>query len=1126
MKCQGAGKSAAVFLEQPLCQQEFEIESHQEGKTMRFSGIHRLVLSLLVGITSTTLAQTPAEVTPLEEGKPLLRDLAVGQAHNYQIKLQAGQCARIEVEQRGINVLLNVFAPDGKYLFWLDKEWSTTGLERALIVAEVAGDYRLWIAPQAPPNANNIPPGQYQVLLTEAQTATEQEQRQFRAQNLLAEALQRGYQKDERERAQGASRAEEWVRLYSGLGDDKENASIFGLLGDYYFSQREYTKGDEYYRQSVAYWRRVGDPRQLALTLDRIGGQHYNVRAFQKAAEYKQQALLLWRNLGARREEAWVLNMLGYSYLRLRDIQRSLASFEQTLTLARELMDGVMEVDALQNIANVHGWMEEPEKSLDYLQQALQVAERVGAKRSLANILAELPDRIAFLGEKLSAIQIMRKDPVKAREFLAMYEKSRDLYRGLNDPSEAEPLSMIAIWQAHNGQREAALETAERALQLSQSMSQLPRSALKASIAWAYSVLGDLDKCIALQEEAVRDFNGDHDGSANLLQNLAGSLRKAGRLMEARERMEEAIRIKESLRSRLTDQEHRTNVSTDLARSYSAYADLLMQIHAQKPEPALLEQAFVATERARARSLLDLLNEARAEIRSDVDPALLARETTLQQKLNALTPLPNDSRKQQRLEANKESINATLDELRTVRAQIRRANPRFAELTEPQPPNLHEIQAQLLDSDTMLLSYALGETRSFVWAITPDAITAYELPAREEITKLTRRVYELLTTPQRLTGLSAAQQQKRLTEAEAQYQIEAAALSQMLLGPVAAQLGQKRLLIVAPEALQYLPFGVLPECGMRNAECGLAAPASPSLRLQKTPRRFAAKQSAIRNPQSAFPLIVNHEIISLPSVSVMMLLRQELAARKPAPKAVAVLADPVFEANDARLKNKALAKAETNPVASSALARSLRSFDGRAGLARLLLSRDEAEAIAATVPENARLKALDFKASRAAAMNTELSQYRIVHFATHGLLNAERPELSGLVFSMVNEQGQPQDGFLRLHEIYNLKLPAELVVLSACQSGLGKDIKGEGMIGLTRGFMYAGAARVVASLWRVDDYATSVLMKKFYRGMLQEKLPAAAALRKAQIEMWRQQQWQAPFYWGAFVLQGEWKYRF
>src|SRR5262249_45748923 len=153
----------------------------------------------------------------------------------------------------------------------------------------------------------------------------------------------------------------------------------------------------------------------------------------------------------------------------------------------------------------------------------------------------------------------------------------------------------------------------------------------------------------------------------------------------------------------------------------------------------------------------------------------------------------------------------------------------------------------------------------------------------------------------------------------------------------------------------------------------------------------------------------------------------------------------------------------------------------------------------------------------------DLSQYRIVHFATHGLLNSERPELSGLVFSMVDEAGHQQDGFLRLHEIYNLRLPAELVVLSACQTALGKDIRGEGLVGLTRGFMYAGAPRVVASLWQVDDLATAELMGKFYRGMLKEGLRPAAALRAAQVEMLKQKRWQSPYFWAAFVLQGEWQ---
>jgi CHAT domain-containing protein len=156
-------------------------------------------------------------------------------------------------------------------------------------------------------------------------------------------------------------------------------------------------------------------------------------------------------------------------------------------------------------------------------------------------------------------------------------------------------------------------------------------------------------------------------------------------------------------------------------------------------------------------------------------------------------------------------------------------------------------------------------------------------------------------------------------------------------------------------------------------------------------------------------------------------------------------------------------------------------------------------------------------------MGPEIGQHRIVHFATHGFLNEEHPELSGLVLSLVDEQGRHQDGFLRLHDIYNLNLPVDLVVLSACNSALGKEIRGEGLVGIVRGFMYAGAARVVASLWKVEDEATAELMKRFYQKMIKENQTPAAALRAAQVEMWKQKRWQFPYYWAAFVLQGEWK---
>jgi CHAT domain-containing protein len=248
-----------------------------------------------------------------------------------------------------------------------------------------------------------------------------------------------------------------------------------------------------------------------------------------------------------------------------------------------------------------------------------------------------------------------------------------------------------------------------------------------------------------------------------------------------------------------------------------------------------------------------------------------------------------------------------------------------------------------------------------------------------------------------------------------------------------------------------------------------------------------------------------------------------------------VLADPVFESDDERVKPKLKGAADA-PANNSANARTrdlppgLERAATESGLAgtqlripRLPGTRAEAKQILALVPPAQSKGAFDFAASRQTATSADLSEYRYVHFATHGFLDSLHPELSGIVLSMIDEKGNSQDGFLRAHEIFNLKLPAELVVLSACQTGLGKEVRGEGLVGLTRGFMYAGAPRVVVSLWSVNDQATAELMARFYRGMLKQKLPPAAALRAAQVSLLKERRWQSPFYWAAFTLQGEWR---
>jgi CHAT domain-containing protein len=281
--------------------------------------------------------------------------------------------------------------------------------------------------------------------------------------------------------------------------------------------------------------------------------------------------------------------------------------------------------------------------------------------------------------------------------------------------------------------------------------------------------------------------------------------------------------------------------------------------------------------------------------------------------------------------------------------------------------------------------------------------------------------------------------------------------------------------------------------------------------------------------------MVGHEVVSIPSASTLAVLRRELRGRAPAPKVAAVFADPVFDSSDERVSGARRAgegggnaAAEGDPDQAAKQAEAARPWapaglaDETSALQRLPFTRSEADAILALAPPALRKAALGFDASRAAVMDEDLGEYRIVHFATHSFLNSAHPELSGIALSMVDRQGRPQDGYLRAHEVFNLKLRAELVALSGCRTGLGKEVKGEGVFGLTRGFMYAGARRVLVSLWDVQDEATALLMSRFYEGLLGPKrLPAAAALREAQIRAWREGRWQAPYYWAGFVIQGE-----
>jgi CHAT domain-containing protein len=854
-----------------------------------------------------------------------------------------------------------------------------------------------------------------------------------------------------------------------------------------------------------------------ATTLNSLGD-------YQAALQSAQQALRVFQEEGDRVQEAFTLNTLGQIYRSMDEQQLALDHYERALAIRREGTNKRLLGLTLGDIGVTYYDLGDFTRALDYLSQSLAISEEIGDRRTKAIRLQSLGMIWKKMGETARALDAQTQSLALAREV---------------GDREAEGRTLIAMSELHllSDEKEKARHDLTQALELLRGAGD-PVGEAAALIQMGNMAAdgGDWPQAINLlrQALALASKTGDLRRERDALVALAQTERDRHNLSEARDYHEKALELTESIRARILRQDLRASFLASRQEEYELYTDLLMQLQQQRPDAGHAAAAFGISERGRARSLLETLAEARADIRQGVDAGLLAEERKLagqiRLKEQQRAQLAGNLRAAEQTEALTREIGDMLNEYQSLQARIRESSPRFAALTQPQPVSAAEIQKECLDSQTVLLEFALGEKRSWLWAITPDAISSYALPPRAEIETSARNIYELLTARQPKKDLTESQRQTLITEADTKLRTESAALSRMLLGPIYSQLRQewkgKRLAVVASGALEYVPFAVLP--------------------LQETKRQRDGEtrrkgKSPLPIPHSSLPtpLIASHEIVYIPSASALAALRWETAGRQPAAKTLAIIADPVFEANDPRvlaaakkkrsngdlladIQSAGEAPASVSSTTNSALRRAMRSFN-RAGFSRLPFSRREADEIAKLIPKNSLFKATDFQANRIVTASGELSHYRIIHFATHGLLNSEHPELSGLVLSLVDENGKLQDGFLRMNEIFNLQLPADLVVLSACQTALGKEIKGEGILGLTRGFMYAGAKRVVASLWQVDDEATSQLMRDFYRGMLKEGLRPAAALRAAQIEMSQSSRWSEPYYWAGFVIQGEWR---
>lgn len=1121
------------------------------------------------------------EVRTLTTGEVVTRHMNAGETHAFKLKLTANQFAQIVVEQKGVDVDVKVTAPDGSLYTQIDSPNGFYGRETISVVAHVAGSYLI--------QANyekGYPPGGYELKVDGPRAASASDEMRVTAERVFTDAQQlRSAAGKVSSEAAGEKydaaigKYNEALNLWRELGDLRGQGYSLTDIGRIYKARGKLEPALDHLSQALLRLREAGDSSGQAFVLNETGAAHrdlgdlrdaldcyhsavklridlgdrwgqaqlynnlglvYSYMGYQpKAAENYEKASRIWRELGLRNSEMntlinaakanaemgdldvalaqyqevltfcntevardhsplkdvairlkpFALNGIGLVYDTWADSDSARGNYRQALDLFRANKDSRGEADVLDNLGMAHAFMGDALQALEYFLEALVIRERLNEPKGWGATLSNIGYAHTLLGNNEEALRQLALA-------LPLNERSRD--------RRFQAYTLVRMGMAYfalNDPRKA-LESYERALAIQQEVAFTDRRGQAITLdkmGEALALSGQPTRALEKYGRALEHWKsvGDGQGQALSLYGIARVERDRHNLANARDRIEEAIKMVELLRYRVTRQQLQMTYFAGKQDLYALAIDVRMRLYELTKSAAEIEAALSISERARSRNLIDLLSETRTE--------LFKGDTNLERQISVMTQTLLRMRSLGQKDSAaivEEKLAAHIKEQDELLARSRASAVRASQSRTLTP---REIQ-KLLDDDTLLLQYSLGEVRSHLWAVTATGIDHYFLASRAELEKAAEHLRRALTAyePKRASE-SDVQYVARWRQAPDQYRRSALELSRLVLGPVRSQLGHKRLLIVADGALLYIPFEALP---------------SPESVVSGRPSSQLADDTS---------LLLSHEVIYQPSASALAVLRR--ARRPSASKTVAVLADPVFDNKDARMRpaNSGHGVDSLVDTSQKRLARSLRDIgdtgDGDLTLAKLEYSLKEANAITAVAPRGSWMKAVGFKASRATATSPVLKQFSIVHFATHGILNDTHPELSGVVLSMVNQRGQPDDGYLTLRDIYKLDLPVNLVVLSACQTGVGKQVRGEGVIGLTRGFMYAGAQRVVVSLWRVDDEATAELMKRFYRHMLgKNKLAPSAALRRAKMEMMEaHQQWRAPYYWAGFVLQGDWK---
>src|SRR5688572_3118283 len=576
---------------------------------------------LLLTVAVAVHAQEQSTVTAVVPGRPVAREIRGSEQHSYQVNLGAGQYARIIVEQKGIDVVLALSGTDGKPVVEVDNTLSgTRGIEVVSLVADAGGDYAFTVRPFE----KDASAGRYEVRLEDVRTATDTDRKRVAAERAYVVAVKLQNERSNEARRKAIEQYGEALRLMREAGDRRGEGMTLTNMGISYNLLDEPQKALEQLDQALTLWRAIGD-RHLEGITQTINGRAYNalgdpqkalasynlalpvlrevgdqsgeagtftqigtvyrvIGEPQKALDHYAQTLPLWRAVGDRRNEATVLNNMGTVYHLLADTQKAFSFFQQSLSLSRSIKDRRNEAATLTNMGNVFNVIGDPQKALEHLDQALLIVRERSDRRTEGGVLTHTGTAYSALGKKEKAIEF--------------FESALQVRTALSDRLGE------AITLNHYGR--------------------------------AFDLWGEPQKALDYYGKALPLWRavGDRNGEVAALYGMARAESERDELLRASERTEAALDIINKLRTKVASRDLRASYFASLQDIYKLHIDLLMRRHRREPTAGYDVAALKIYEQARARSLIDLLTEASADIRQGVDPDLVARERSLQQMLN------------------------------------------------------------------------------------------------------------------------------------------------------------------------------------------------------------------------------------------------------------------------------------------------------------------------------------------------------------------------------------------------------------------------------------------------------------------------------------------------------------